>query len=121
VYLIDDEIDDPATQQRLYRLIITRSRSSDGEVYQDPEDVHHPEWGAGIPAHVDDPTDEYTQNEITTKILRALADDPGVSNDSPATVDYRVVGNTVYVVITYTNLNGDPVTLPPINLNPQQQ
>ena len=55
-YAIDTAYDQPATYQRLVRLLLTNARIFDaaGSPIGDPDDMIHPDWGASLPARVDE-------------------------------------------------------------------
>lgn len=120
VVLVQDVQNSPlATQQRLYRLLMTNPRLFDGSgnPISSGDDLFAPDWGAGVRALTGQMITDAFTTDIQTHVLDALASDPGVAQDpAPAVTVTSVGNNTVLVSVTCTAVTGEIVTLPSFSL-----
>lgn len=103
VLAIDTNGATPATQQRLYRLLTTNPG----------DDLFNPQYGAGLPALVGQPTTAASIAQLRAKILSALLSDPSVASSPAPSITIQPVGtNALRISITCYGVNGQIYTIP---------
>lgn len=120
VVLVQDVQNNPAaTQQRLYRLLMTNPRLFDGSgnPISSGDDIFAPDYGAGVRALTGQMITPAFITSLQAHILKGLATDPGVAADPPPTVTITNVGNNIVQVdVSCNSITGEIVTLPSFKL-----
>jgi phage baseplate assembly protein W len=110
-----------ATIERLTRLVLTCANLTDqyGNVIGWADDIHHPNWGAGIRAYVNATFNQTTFQNITNAIQAQLAVDPAVAIQPQPQVSLTQQGTYgASLQIQFKTQQGQLVVLPTINLTP---
>jgi hypothetical protein len=119
--LAQDVLNDPtATQQRIYRLLMTNPRFFDdnNNPISFSNDLFAPAYGAGIRAQVGQMITPQLTSRIQYQIANALNSDPTIARSPAPVVTVTNVGsNTVQVSLTCTAVTGEVVTIPSFNLS----
>jgi len=102
-----------ATQQRIEVLLFTSPRlfDLDGIGVGRPDDLFHPDYGAGLRALVGRNPSPLVDAGVKARILKALSDDSAVVSSPPPTVTAVSVENRYYVVVTAFTTRGVPFTI----------
>lgn len=107
-----------ATMQRLIRLINTCPvvRDANGYPIMPPDDIFHPDFGAGLPARVGDTVNNSFLPHLQSTIIGQLLNDPTVAPaPSPqVTATLQPDFKTVIVDVTVWLRNGQVLALPSI-------
>jgi hypothetical protein len=107
--------DPQATKQRIQRIVNTTPRQWDprtGAVISRGDDPFHPDWGAGLPAQVDELSTPQLLAFIQGQILKGLAGDSSIAPTPPPIVIVSVADyQTVSVQIMVTLVSGQAVVL----------
>jgi hypothetical protein len=104
-----------ATQQRLYRLIMTNPRLFDafGNPISYPNDLFAPDYGAGVRALTGQMITPALTSAIQSHIMDALASDPTVAaTPAPVVTVAQAANNTVQVSVICTAVTGELITVP---------
>ena len=98
----DTSLSADATTQRIIVLILTSPRliSVDGVATGRPDDLFHPDFGAGLRVSVGALPYPALVSGIRARILKALASDGAIASAPAATVD--VVSNGAQLVVNVT-------------------
>jgi hypothetical protein len=119
---VADTFDNPAaTQQRLYRLILTSPRLKDDNGSPlpgtRPDDLFHPDYGAGLRTIVGESVSAQLLNDAKSRILAALALDTGIVQfPAPAVTATDYGGGYVEFDVSCQTVLGQQVTIPSIPL-----
>jgi hypothetical protein len=109
-----------ATQQRIYRLLMTNPRFFDANnnPISFPGDLFASTYGSGIRALVGQMITPQLTALIQTQIVNALMSDPTIARSPAPVVTVTNVGsNTIQVSLTCTAVTGEVVTIPSFNLS----
>ncbi|MDE2102101.1 MAG: hypothetical protein KGL39_32950 [Patescibacteria group bacterium] len=104
-----------ATTQRIMRLLLTNPRlvGSDGRPISTPDDLFNPDYGAGLPALVDQPVTTAFLANLQARILSALLSDPTIAPTPTPVVTVNLVGSAqVSVSIKANTITGQSVVIP---------
>ena len=112
-----------ATIQRLTRLLLTSPVIYDNanKPLTPPDDIFHPEYGAGLRAAVDSGYTKQNLTALKASILSQLAEDPAVANTPQPQVAMTLMSDnqTVLLNITFTTVQGQTLSLPTLYVSPQ--
>lgn len=109
-----------ATRQRIQRLLLTNPRLLDdaGRIISTPDDLFSPDWGAGLPALVDQPVTAAFISALQARIVSAVLSDPGiVANPAPSVTVTQQDTATVIVGISAQTVSGQTMVIPSLPLS----
>ncbi len=108
-----------ASRQRIQRLLLTNPRlvADDGTPVSTPDDLFNPDYGAGLPALVDQPITTAFLAQLQARILNALGNDPTIAQSPSPVVNVTQNGGTVNVSLVATTVTGLPVVVPSLPLS----
>jgi len=115
----DDANDAPASTQRLIFLVLTVPifRDQNGDPLTEPDDICHCDYGAGLPAMVDELLTPQTLATVEAQIRSAIAADSAfVQNPAPTIVFTTIDTETESVTVSATTVSGVLVTTPALPL-----
>ena len=111
-----------ATIQRIQRLLLTNARlvSENGTPISAPGDLFNPNYGASLPALVDQPVTQAFINQLQARIQSALTTDPTISQNPAPSVSVsqtdpgtgQVSTTSVFVTISAQTVAGQTVVVP---------
>lgn len=121
--VVDSATSTAATYERLARIILTNPRLLDGygNPLGRPDDLFNPTFGSGARALVGEPLTPALIAGMQTRILAAIAADPGIAtNPAPqVTIESDGTGDGfLYVTVQCYTIVGQIVTLPSLPLQP---
>lgn len=120
--LSQDTADVPqATIERLTRMVLTTPmlRDAQGNPIGWADDIHHPDWGVGLRAFVNEAFNASTFQSIANAVISQLKLDPGVSQSSAPAVSFAQRGvYNAQMSISFVTALGKSAVLPTINLSP---
>lgn len=111
--VIDQPGNPAATLQRLTRLLLTnpRPRDVDQNAIGLPDDLFHPDYGAGLGAAVGENFTPQLVNGMKARILAALANDPYISITPKPIVTISQSGALLTVSLSCYTVLGDPIVI----------
>jgi hypothetical protein len=110
---VDSSTSTDATRQRLYRTLMTNPRiiAANRVPVSAPDDLFHPDFGAGLPALVGQEI-RFVVNQAQARIRRWLSVDPTIAQDPSPSIDVQQVGiGSVQINIKCFTKDGKPVTM----------
>jgi hypothetical protein len=99
----------PATEQRVEHAAFTSPTplNADGVAIGRPDDLFHPDYGAGLPQFLGEPFTPALVARIQAQMLMALARDPNVAQSpSPSVSVIELASGEIEVLTTCTDLLG---------------
>lgn len=112
-----------ATQQRVYRLLMTNPRGFNQDTNapsSPPNDLFAPSYGAGLRLATGEMMTAQLLGKIESSIYAGLQTDPTIVANPPPSVTIQNMGsNVLQVNVSATAVNGEIVTIPsfPLALN----
>jgi hypothetical protein len=120
VLAIDTPNNPIATQQRIYRLLMTSPRQSDQDLDEwcsIPDDLFAPTYGAGLRFQVGQMMTAGLIGQLESAIFAALQTDPTIVSLPPPSVTITNAGsNTLQIDISATAVSGEIITIPSFTL-----
>lgn len=121
--VVDTPTSVAATTQRLARIILTNPTLLDGygNPIGRPDDIFNPQFGSGARALIGEAITPQLISAMQTRILAAIAADPGIATNPAPSVVVQTDGTgdgLLYVSVTCYTIVGQIITLPSLPLLP---
>lgn len=119
--LVSDQPNAPvATQERVYRLLMTSARDTDEETGSPssvPDDLFAPDWGASLRRRTGEMITPQLLGNIESDIESGLQLDETIDQTTQPTVILTTPGNnTVQIALSCNAITGDVITIPSFTL-----